>query len=493
VEKGLTSRMITGITSLGVFSVAGMALGLLTTMFIARRFPAEDFGTFVLLQVVVGFLTQVSSLGLDLSVARFIAGTEDDVRRYDLLSTAILMRLSAIVAASLVAWIGRPLLFKLFDASMLSDLMIFVPLMFLLESTRSLLKSILQGFFRFSRIGITDLMTSLLNLLLLLAVTSFLRAGVVELILARVIAVFAAGAFAYFSIPVKKKLVLRPDIIKELTKFGLPLQLNDILHFIFTRVDTLVIATLLGPADIAIYEIARKIPDSLRQLYEPFRSVYFAFSSKLFALEDRNKSARLLNDSARLIALGTILGAAIALLYGKDIIQLIFSDKYLPSAPIFVLLMVNLSLSLVGNVLGTSLVSVGESDKPAIVNLFNAVGSLLGCLLLTPVWGVIGAAIGTTFGTVAVFPAMMVFLRRRIDAKVMPYLKPMLIFCVWAALALLLRPGGFLAKSGFIALFLLLCAFLSVVTKDDLMFLLVGSGVTSGGPLRRLFSGGHRV
>ena len=278
MEKGLIARLIGGTISLGSLSFVSMVLGLLSTMLIARHFPAEAFGAFVLLQVLVSFLDQISSLGLDLSIARFIAGTEDEARRQDLVSTAIFMRLSAIVVASLVAWIVRSLLLQLFSASVLSDLVIFVPVLFLLESTRSLLKSILQGFFCFSRIGVTDLMTSALNLLLLLAFVFFLKVGVVELILARALAVFAGGVFAYFSIPIKKKFVLRPDTIRELARFGLPLQLNDILSFIYTRIDTLIIGVLLGPAEIAIYEIARKIPDSLRQLYEPFRSVYFAFT-----------------------------------------------------------------------------------------------------------------------------------------------------------------------------------------------------------------------
>ena len=294
------------------------------------------------------------------------------------------------------------------------------------------------------------------------------------------------------SIPVKKKLVLRRDLIKELATFGLPLQLNDILNFIFTRIDTLVIGVLLGPTDIAIYEVARKIPDSLRQLYEPFRSVYFAFSSKLFALGDRQRAAGLLNDSTRLVAFGSLFGAAIALLYGKDIIEMLFSAKYMLSAPIFVLLMLNLSASLVGNVLGNTLVTVGESGKPAVVNLFNTVGSLLGCVLLTPVLGVAGAAIGTTFGTLTVYPPMMMYLRRRIDARIMPYLKPMLIFCAWAALILLLQPASSLAKFGSIVLFLVACMLVSVVTRHDVMLLLEGTGVPSWRPIRKLFPRGGR-
>lgn len=491
-ERGLISGMIAGMVSLGSFSFVSTGLGLITTIVIAHSFPADAFGTFVLLQVVVSFLSQISSLGLDWSIAKFVVATDDKERKRELVNSAILLRLVAILVASLVAWSGRALLVQLFSASMLSDAIMFVPLLFLLESTRSLLRSILQGFFRFSHCGITDLLTSSLNLVFVLTVVSFLKTGVVGLIFARVMAVAVACVFAYIKIPMVKKLVFRLDVIRELAMFGLPLQFNDILNFFWTRIDTLVIGALLGPSDIAIYEVARKIPDSLVRLFQPFRSVYFTYSSRLFALDDRNKAARLLNDSARLIAFGATFGAALALVYGKDIIQLIFSAKYVASGPIFALLMVNLCLSLVVNVLGTSLIAVGEQDKPAVVSVINTVGSVLACVILTPVWGITGAAIGTTFGTATVYPAMMVFLRRKLDAKVIPYLKPMAIFCVWGALVLFIGPDSFLAKSISIVLFLLSCVLLSVVTKNDLMFLLEGAGIVSCGPIRKVFPRGGK-
>lgn len=490
--RSISSRMVSSTLSLGSLSVISMLLGLISNMLIARHYSAVVFGTFVLLQVVVSFLTQISSLGLDLSIAKFIASTEDDVRKQDLVNTAILLRLSAVVVVGLVAWLGKILLLKLFNASMLTNLILFIPLLLFLEAIRNSLKSILQGSFRFSRIGITDLLTSSVYLILLLLFTLFSRSDVVGLILARAIALLTSGIYAFFSIPGKKKYTFNLSIIKEVVKFGFPLQLNDILHFIFTRVDTLVIGALLGPAEIAIYEFARKIPDSLRQLYEPFRSVYFSFSSKLFATDDREKAARLLNNSTRLVAFGTIMGAAVALLFGKEIIQLMFSSNYLQSAPIFMILMVNLSASLVGNVLGTTLVTVGESDKPVIVNIFNTVGSVLACVLLTPIWGITGAAIGTTFGTFAVFPAMMGFLRKKIDGKAIPYIKPMVIFCAWAALVLLIKPTSFLAKLGSITLFLVACFVLSVVTKGDMMFLLNFLNGTKMGSIMKLFPRGSR-
>src|SRR5690606_41186575 len=65
------------------------------------------------------------------------------------------------------------------------------------------------------------------------------------------------------------------QVLQELLRFGFPLQLNFVLSFVFSRADTFLISVLLGPAQVAFYEIARRIPDSVSDAYEAFVQVYF--------------------------------------------------------------------------------------------------------------------------------------------------------------------------------------------------------------------------
>lgn len=466
----LLSRFIGGTIFIGLGNLSTMVLGLLGTMVAARHLPADAFGAFVLLQVVASFLTQVSSAGLELSIAKSIASTEDEQHKRQLINTAICFRLFTVLVVSLVVLIARPALPTVFGSSLLPNLAVFVPLLFLLESSSGLLKSVLQGFFLFKRIGITDFIASLHNFLLTVVFVLFLDCGVVGLIYARVISLSLSCAFAYFSTPVKKQLEFHFNILKEMLVFGFPLQINDILSFIFRRIDTLIIGALLGSADIAYYEIARKIPDSLARLYEAFRSVYFSFMSTLFALGEQKKAAQMLNHSTRLISFVTILGALIVLVFGNDVISLLFSERYLPSVPAFVFLMIALNVSLIGNILGTSLVAVGDSDKPAIINVVHTALSLLGNLVSIPIFGIVGAALASLAGSVVTNPLNVLFLRRRrVDVRVRDYLKPILVFGAYLFLVFFLKPTTFLQKASLIPLFILPCVLLSIITKEDLV------------------------
>lgn len=489
MSEAPASRLIRGAISLGSASFLGMAMSLLGTMIVTRRFSAEVFGAYTLLRVVVTFLGQISSFGLGMSIAKFISDTEDPARKEVLVSTAMIFRLLATVLFSIAAWIARPWLALLFGGDLLADLLVFVPILFVLESSMAVLKAILQGFMLFNRVALTDLTLNTLNLILIVVVILFLKADIFGLILSRALALFVPCVFAYFSIPLKKRLLFSLDALKELIVFGFPLQLNDILSFVYGRVDTLIIAALLGPADIAFYEIGRRIPDTLNSLIQSIWSVYFPIMAKLFAIGDWKKAARLLNDTMRLFSAASLLATGVVLLWGQDIIRLMFSERYLPSAPIFAFLMASLSIGLVGGAMGTSLVAIGESNKPPLVNLVHTTASLLGNLIFIPAFGITGAALVSLVGPSATNPFNAFFLiRKKLDVRVMSYLKPFIVFGAWVALVLLLQPSSFIPKIGLYFLLPSLFLALSIISMTDLETLLIGVRIEPFRPLARLWS-----
>jgi O-antigen/teichoic acid export membrane protein len=472
-SSSLLSRFVGGALAVGLGNVATLVLGLLSTMVAARHVLAGGYGAFVLLGVVAGLLAQLSGFGLDLSVTKSIAGTEDGQQKRELVNTAVLFRLLTISAVGLVALIAGLKLPTLFGSSIPSSLVVFIPLLLLLESSRNLLRSILQGFFLFRSIATADSIDAFVNFGLTLAFVLFLDRGAIGLIEARLISSSLSCAFAYFSIPVKKRLEFHLDPLKGMLRFGFPLYINDILTFSYSRIDTLIIGALLGPAEIAYYAIAQRIPSSLQRLYEAFRVVYFSFMSKLFGLGEQSEAERLLNHSTRLVSFVTALGALIALVFGADIIVLVFSEQYLPSVPAFIVLMIGLSITLVSNVLGTSLVAVGESDKPPIINAVHMVVSLSGNVLLIPRLGIFGAALASLSGPSVTNPLNTLFLRRRgMDVRVREYLKPFLLLGAHLLLVLLFRPVALLHRISIVGLFIVSCFAFSVITREDIGALL---------------------
>lgn len=479
-------NVLSSTISLSIFSIVNLVLGLVGTIIVTHTFSAYDFGIYVLILVVVSFLVQISTLGLEMSLARFISGTEDGVRKERFLGTAIFARVITLILVGALSWFAAPVFRMMFGQSLNKEILVYALFLFLLTSLNGLLKSILQGSFLFARIGFTDLIANFTNLILLVIFVYEFDGTIVHLVLARILAYIPSIVFALISIPVRKRILFDADVFKELMKFGFPLQVNDILNFVFLRIDSIVVVAALGPVNMAIYEVARRIPDYLRNIFEPFRSVYYPFLTKRYVLGDHAKADRLLNDSTRFVAFVTFFGTAIAMLFGKDIIRLLFSEKYLSSSPVFTILMINLSISLISNVMGTSLVAVGDTQKPAVINFFHALASWLCSLLLIPWLGLAGASIASMIGTIVAFPLNRHFLRKRLDLKDVPYLKPIALFCGWGLLVFLIKPEMLFVKAALLIVFILACVFLSIITKRDLALFLKDSGMITWPPLDKL-------
>jgi len=464
----LFSSFIGGVIFLNLGSLSRTVFTLLATILVVRRLSAEEFGVFILLGVIATFLTQLTGFGLDLSTTKFIAGSNDELYKSQLVDSVVLFRLLTIVIIGLVSLFTRNLLVSFFSSSLSLNFAIFIPLLYFLTSSRPLLNSILQGYEQFGKISIGDFIASILNFILILVFVFMLGQGIFGLIYARLISESLSLTFLFFSIPTKKSLAINLIIIKKILIFGFPLQLNDILTFGYRRADSLIIGVFLGPAAIAYYEVARRIPDSLATFYAAFKSVYYPLMSKLFALGEKEKAEKILNNSIRWISLVFTFGALISLVFGKEVIGFIFSEKYLPSVPVFVLLMLGLTFTFLQYTLGYSLVAIGDSNKPVIVNAALATVSLITNVLLIPVLGVLGAAIANVAGNAIAVPFNMLFLaKRKISVQFWGFMKPILILGICSLVLLFHKADTILGKTLIIGLFLLISIIWSVITRED--------------------------
>lgn len=473
MSDSILQRFIRGTISIGVGSIIGMLLGFASMAVAVRYVTPAEFGAFVLLQIITVFLAEVSGFGLSLAVPRFMTSTEDEERRWAIVNSALYFRIGVIVLISSSILSLRPWLASWFETPLLAQLILFIPLLFGLEALGKLLKAVLQGLFRFRVIGLVELLSSLINLLLIGWLVVYLHAGLLGLVYAKLFSLGIAYLIAYLAASIRHRLSLNLPVLWELLRFGFPLQVNYVMSFIFMRLDTLIIAALLGPAGTAFYEVARRIPDSLIRIYDAFRAVYFPFISNLFAEKKLETATSVLNNSVRWLSFITILGSLIALLFGNEIITLLFSEQYQASVPVFVILMIALNLTLVETTLGYSLVAIGDSDKPLIINIVRSITSLACNLALIPVFGFVGAAIANVLGNLVTIPLDMLFLsRREMPAHFWDYFKPVAIFGVYGLLFVLLGTTLPLFKIAIVLLFLTTCLILSVIRLDDLSAIL---------------------
>ncbi len=468
-----TSHAINGTAWLTAANLITMILGLILVMIATRVFAAATYGDYILLTLMSGLLSQLTTLGMGVTSTRFIAISTDSVQKESLVNTVLTLRFIIFGITALAAWIVSPFLFKLFGGTWKLLTFGFVIMLFFVDTFTATMQAILQGFFRFKQIAIWDIASSLLNLILLVILIKLNLNGVLALVAASSIAYGLTGIYMFVSIPVKKRLLIQPVVAKGIIKFGYPLQINDILSYFYSRIDTLMIAALLAPANIAYFEIARKIPDSLLAFFDSFVIVFFPLFSRLHSNGERQKAEALLRNALRVITFISLCIAAGAVLFGRDIIRLLFSEQYMAAAPVFIILAITLSFILIGYLLGKSLVAVGESDKPAKVNVVHAAVSLLSNWLLIPPFGIMGAGITQLLGPIVTNPLNYFFLKRKFPVRITAsYVKPLSIFIAWAGLVFLIPGRSLTIKVAELIAFVLLNILFSVIIKEDIIFLI---------------------
>jgi len=467
-DVSLLTKFVREISYTGASEGFTMLFGMVNTMILARYLPRHEYGIFLLLGILAGFLSMISTFGLDVSVVPSIASAAGEDKS-KIAHSVVTFRLLTFGLVSVIFFLGQRWFLLLFGESDIGGLAIFVPFMLTTQGYGSLLRAILRGFFRFKQMALIAMVTSVLNSAMIIFFILVLKASFTGLVFAQIISQGFACLALYQAIPGPRRLQLHRAHLLQVIRFGWPLQVNDILNFVFGNAGNLITAALMGPGDVALLSMAARLPGMVQRLFGSFRNVYLPNLSKLLADGDQRRAHQLLNTSLRLTSFATALGALVAALFGREIILLLFSEQYLASVTAFVLLMVALNVDLVGNILGTSLVAAGDSKGPTISNVIASVMILPTNLMLIPLLGINGVPLAGATGSLVAILSNIWFLRRRqIFAKMAGTLKSLLIFVGFWVPILYFQSIPWLYRGPLLILFLIICYLLSVIEREDL-------------------------
>jgi O-antigen/teichoic acid export membrane protein len=469
VAKDAAAKVIRGILSLGSSTLLTMAVGILSLGVAARAIPQEEFGVYSLLLAVVYLLEVAGDAGLGLSAAKFVAGASDDAERQSVIASLLVSRAALVVIVTGLSFLLKPLVLALYPSPALASLFIYAPVLFAIQRTEATLSSIMQGFQLYRRIALVQAVNSLTNFALVMAFVAGLKLGVRGMVAATALSLSVAIVLELFSIPTTRRARLDWQLIKKILKFSLPLQVNDIFNFVIQRLDVLIMARLVDPAQIAYLEMARKIPTYFRRLYLAAQSVYFPHMAELFGHGRQEEAEETLNTFLRIASFLAFAAALVFFLFSREVVVLLFSAKYLPSAPALGWLMVVFALSASNQILDSGYVSAGRSAYVLVVNLVTAGVSAACNLALIPLWGFMGAVYARLAAEVSSNPVSLWSVRRAgVRARAPAYLTPAVLMLLCAGIAKLLGWDTLLLKGLLVLLYLALCAAAKAITPSDL-------------------------
>lgn len=435
MPKSSLSHFFSNVLSSGLGKASTVVFGILCMLVYARWMSPEEYGGFVLFQVLIGLGLSFGELGMDTVTTRFIAGTEDVWERRKIINTGILFRAFSMVLICILIFIFQENINRFMGGKVPRLLLLYLPVSLFVEGLLEYYSYVLQGLLKFKDIAVISFIYGLTSFILTVILVIPFDMGAHGLVWARLLPNILCLVLSILAVQAGFRFEFDLDWFKRLFKFGIPLYGNKLLAFGYSRADTLIIGYFFGPTEIAIYEFARRIPESIEMIYSSFVDVFFPYITNLFSSRQFERISNMVNHANRLTGFLGCLAVILSYGLGDWFFLVFFSEQYLASVPPFIALMLVLIFIALDSNMGYTLVAIGEPDKPLIINIVRF-GIVLGSyFILIPRFQVVGAVIASLIGLMVVNPLNVFFLKRKqVEASMSVYIKPLLLLCVGLAL-----------------------------------------------------------
>ena len=391
MDKAFKRNFLKGSAAASIGQVSSMFFHFFSITILARSMQVKEFGLYSLILVITYLFNTLGSFGLEVTLVKFITDKSKEENK-TILFPILLLKFFTTILFCLIFYSLSNLILSLFDKE-LNKYTLFIIFLIFLGSFRDIFYNLLQGLNLFKKYAIVQTFSAAIRALLIILFIFFSFLSFNNLIKIEIFTTVLALIALLIVLPLKSLIHPTMDlqIYRKIIKFTLPVYFNNIFTIFYGRSNLFIIGIFLTPTSVAFYDIASKIPEALKKIFNSFILVYFPSISRLIAAGDKESANNLMNKSISIfsIILGILVFCSFA--FSKEITLLLFSDKYMSTSLAFALLMFNFLLRTAANIMGYSILSSGHPEIPMKVNIFTSIISLGGTMLFIPSVGYIGA------------------------------------------------------------------------------------------------------
>lgn len=318
--------------------VFGIIFSILIPMYLGRKLSVATYGTYKQIMLVFWFSQVALNLGMDDSAYYFLRW---DPKRFPLYSiNALVFNLAAtgLLWAAMVFFAGD--IAHLVNNQELGRYMPLLGLLLLTTVSSMQIEGILIGMNRFNeRLAVEIGMELLKSLSIICAFFFFNSIDAVLIMLSALMSVRLVATIVII-LSYKKKESLRfseaPQFLISQLKFGLPLGISRILQNVL-NMENFFISSFFNLAQFTYYSVGcfeNPLVNAARTSMYEITNIEMIDAMK----HDGPKAAvKIWKNMSRKLFLIIIPFAIYMMLFAKEIIVLVFSEKYLPSVPFFII------------------------------------------------------------------------------------------------------------------------------------------------------------
>ena len=386
---------------LTVSKLLALCITMVSGMLLSRFRTLDEYGTYSQLLLVVSVFSSAFMLGLPSCANYFLGRAETSEEKQKFLSVyySLSTILSIIMGASLVC--AAPLLVKYFNNPTLTNFIYFLAVYPWTSTINSSVENVLIAYKK-THYMLTFRLSHSLCVLGSILFIQVLSLGFKEymLVYLAVECVFSIIVFRIVN-RVGGKISISFDWpwVKQIMLFSIPIGIGSIVGTLDIEMDKLLIGRLMTTDQMAIYSNASKeLPATI--IAASISAVLLPEFARLLKNNEHREAIKVWNTASELSFIFMALIVSGLVTYADAVIELLYSEKYLPGLPVFRVYSITLLLRV--TYFGIMLNAEGKTKEI----LYCSIVALFLNLLLNPllfwVLGMVGPAIATLISVMAV-------------------------------------------------------------------------------------------
>lgn len=406
---GYTKTIVTGFSWVGAIRIAIRAITLLKTAIIARILSPSQLGVFTIATLVLAFIDVLTETGINI----FLVQKKEAVDEY--VDTAWIVSIGRGIIMSLVILISAPFIARFFDSPSAYSIL-------LLSSTIPFIKGFInpsivkfqkdltfhKEFVYRTSVFVIEAAVSVILVVLFGSVNGLIWGMIASAVFEVVLSFVMVGPRPMF--------LFKNTIFWEIIHKGKWITLSGIFTYFYQHLDDIVVGRVLGTYSLGIYDLAYRlslvpmtdIADATGKVTLP---VYVRIA------EDKSRLLKAYIKSLGVIIFLILPISIILLLFPKLVIEVLLGPQWVSAVDVLRVLAIFGFVRAFSVASTTIFLSLKRQDLVSLTSLIGLLGLAVTIFPFISLYGVVGAALSATFGSVITLPVIYFFVYRIFTSK----------------------------------------------------------------------------
>ncbi len=397
-RQSLGRRAISGFAWSGLSQTAVQIIQFGVTIVLARLLFPEDFGLVGMAAVFTEAIGMLSGLAMAPAII------QRKNLREEHLSSGFWVGMLAGFFIFIVAVIASGPIARFYGRDVISWIVVLSAIGFVLGSAGGIHRALLTRELSFKKLTVSELGATIASALISVCL-AVLGYGPYSLVLGALGGTAASSCILWFLHPWRPKLIFRKRAFFDLFRYSRSVLGNDLVNYLGANVDYLLVGKFLGAHLLGLYTLAyRLITIPLHKVSGVITKVTFPAFSLIQDDDERLRDAY--TRTVRLLALVSIPALALLGVTARDLVLVVFGEKWLEAVVAMRILIFVGMLKSVGTLVGSVVLAKGRPDLELKWNM-ALLPLLTGGLYLGLPYGIEGVAVAYLLIYTGFFPIIM--------------------------------------------------------------------------------------